>query len=160
MPAGRSPAPVARLLVPVLAGLLALLLAGCGIATPTLAPPGPAANASAAGCRGPSPTAPGAAESGLPVRSLCALPPEAGQVWRTISTGGRPAYPKDGTIFRNAERLLPRHRRDYYREYTVPTPGSRDRGARRLVTGQGRELYYTADHYDSFVVVDPTAVGS
>ncbi len=148
-----------RLLVLVLAGLLALLLTGCGAAAPTLAPPDQVANGSATGCPAPSPTAPGAVESGLPVRSLCVLPPEAGQVWRTISTGGRLAYPKDGTTFRNAERLLPRQRRDYYREYTVPTPGSRDRGARRLVTGQERELYYTADHYDSFVVVDPTAVG-
>jgi guanyl-specific ribonuclease Sa len=88
---------------------------------------------------------------------LCALPAEAGQVWTTISTGGRLAYPKDGTTFGNVERRLPQRARGYYREYTVPTPGSRDRGARRLVTGERREVYYTGDHYDSFVVVDAAA---
>jgi len=61
-------------------------------------------------------------------------------------------------VFGNFERRLPQQQRGYYKEYTVPTPGSRTRGARRLVSGQGRELYYTADHYGSFVVVDPTAV--
>jgi guanyl-specific ribonuclease Sa len=53
--------------------------------------------------------------------------------------------------------LLPLKDSGYYREYTVRTPGSDDRGPRRMVTGQGRELYYTEDHYRSFVVVDPSS---
>lgn len=58
-------------------------------------------------------------------------------------------------MFGNREGILPRKPSGYYHEYTVPTPGSPDRGARRLVTGEGGEVYYTADHYASFVVVDP-----
>jgi guanyl-specific ribonuclease Sa len=58
-------------------------------------------------------------------------------------------------VFENREKRLPAKPGSYYREYTVPTPGSNDRGARRLVHGQERELYYTDDHYVSFVLVDP-----
>jgi ribonuclease T1 len=32
----------------------------------------------------------------------------------------------------------------------VPTPGSDDRGARRIVAGEAGELYWTQDHYSSF----------
>jgi ribonuclease T1 len=81
-------------------------------------------------------------------------------VWRMVQTGGPFRYPRDGIMFNNAEQILPPRERGYYHEYTVPTPGSPDRGARRLVTGQGHELYYSGDHYASFVVVDATAVGA
>jgi ribonuclease T1 len=111
-------------------------------------------------CPAPSPSTPGAGESRLPLRALCALPPEAAQVWHAIQTGGPFRYSRDGIVFNNAEHILPARERGYYHEYTVPTPGSPDRGPRRLVTGQGHELYYTGDHYASFVVVDPTAVGA
>jgi guanyl-specific ribonuclease Sa len=111
------------------------------------------------GCPAPSPAAPGAAESRLPVRSLCALPVEATVEWRSIASGAHQPYSQDGETFQNAERRLPAHQRGYYREYTIVTPGSRDRGERRFITGSGRELYYTGDHYGSFVVVDPGAVG-
>ncbi|WP_232663009.1 ribonuclease domain-containing protein [Pseudonocardia sp. TRM90224] len=110
-----------------------------------------------AGCGPVAPDVPGAAESGLPVQPLCALPPEAAQVWKQIVAGGPFRYDRDGITFRNRERLLPRKPDGFYREYTVPTPGESDRGARRLVTGKDREVYYTADHYESFVVVDVTA---
>src|SRR5688572_12291560 len=50
----------------------------------------------------------------------------------------------------NFERILPRRDRGYYREYTVPTPGESDRGARRIVAGDGGEKYYTDDHYETF----------
>ncbi|MBW4720885.1 ribonuclease domain-containing protein [Saccharothrix obliqua] len=97
---------------------------------------------------------PGAA-SGLPVRALSALPAEAAATWRLVEQGGPFPYPRnDGVPFRNREKLLPAKSGDYYREYTVPTPGSSDRGARRLVTGSSAEVYYTSDHYSSFVVVD------
>lgn len=81
------------------------------------------------------------------------LPVEARQTLELIDAGGPFPYAKDGTVFGNFERLLPEHKRGYYREYTVPTPGSRDRGARRIVTGQGDEIYYTDDHYNSFRAV-------
>lgn len=78
------------------------------------------------------------------------LPPEARRTLELIRAGGPFPYRKDGTPFMNRERLLPEKPRGYYREYTVPTPGARDRGARRIVTGRGGEFYYTDDHYRSF----------
>jgi len=92
--------------------------------------------------------------------SVNQLPIEAQVVHRQIRTGGPFAYPKDGTVFGNRERALPVRPRGYYREYTVGTPGSRDRGARRIVCG-GREArtpetcFYTADHYNSFRRITP-----
>jgi ribonuclease T1 len=82
------------------------------------------------------------------------LPRQGQQTYERIRLGGPFPYGKDGTVFGNRERLLPREKRGYYREYTVQTPGSRDRGARRIVCG-GPETaphacYYTADHYASF----------
>ncbi len=78
------------------------------------------------------------------------LPPEARQTIALIGQGGPFPYRKDGAVFGNRERLLPLRERGYYREYTVRTPGARDRGARRIVAGRGGELYYTDDHYRSF----------
>jgi len=95
------------------------------------------------------------ADSGFEVRALSDLPSEAEGTWLRIERGGPFPHDEDGTVFGNRERLLPAQDASYYREYTVATPGSDDRGARRLVTGQGGELYYTEDHYASFVVVDP-----
>ena len=99
--------------------------------------------------KGPSPT--DVAE----VVALSALPPEAQATHRLILEGGPFPFPKDGSVFGNRERLLPVHPRGFYREYTVRTPGSRDRGARRMVCG-GKEpakpeaCFYTADHYATF----------
>lgn len=94
-------------------------------------------------------------QSGLEVQQLSELPPEAARTWALIEDGGPFPERQDGTVFGNREGLLPDEERGYYREYTVPTPGLSHRGARRLVTGAGDELYYTGDHYQSFVVVDP-----
>lgn len=90
--------------------------------------------------------------------ALQALPAEAQQTKRLITAGGPFPYSKDGVVFGNRERLLPRRERGFYREYTVPTPGSRDRGARRIVCGGQRltapdACYYTADHYASFKLI-------
>jgi guanyl-specific ribonuclease Sa len=150
--------------VRVLASFLAALaLVGC---SPHTAPGAGGATtrssavAATGSCPAPKPGTPGASTSKLPLRSLCALPPQAAQTWHLIDTGAKLPYPRDGIVFNNAEKLLPGQTRGYYHEYTVPTPGERTRGARRLITGSGHELYYTGDHYRSFVVVDPTAAGS
>ena len=89
--------------------------------------------------------------SGLPWVDAADLPPEAQKTLDLIDAGGPFPYPgKDGSTFGNLERLLPSEPRGYYAEYTVPTPGSRDRGARRIITGDGGEYYWTADHYSHF----------
>ena len=80
------------------------------------------------------------------------LPAEARETLRLIEAGGPYPYRRDGVVFQNRERRLPEQPRGYYREYTVPTPGSRDRGARRIVAG-GKPVtvfYYTGDHYKTF----------
>jgi ribonuclease T1 len=94
------------------------------------------------------------------VIGLSQLPRQGQDVYERILSGGPFRYDKDGVVFGNRERQLPRQTRGYYREYTVPTPGSRDRGARRIVCGgkfvQSPETcFYTQDHYQSFQKIDP-----
>ncbi len=91
----------------------------------------------------------------LGVVSRAQLPPEAQHTEKLIRAGGPFRDTKDGSTFSNRERQLPAHPRGYYREYTVATPGSRNRGARRIVCGgsqpaQPDACFYTADHYASF----------
>ena len=91
--------------------------------------------------------------------ALSELPVQARKVHAQILGGGPFRYDKDGTVFFNRERLLPRQARGFYREYTVPTPGVRHRGARRIVCG-GKVVhlpetcFYTEDHYQSFREID------
>lgn len=86
------------------------------------------------------------------------LPRQGQEVMRLIEAGGPFPYEKDGTVFGNREKLLPPHKRGYYREYTVTTPGLNHRGARRIVCG-GETVrapdacYYTKDHYASFRLI-------
>ena len=105
---------------------------------------------------GAAPDAPQAAQ-GLLQPSHAGLPAEAIETLALIQRGGPFPYRKDGTTFQNRERLLPARPRGYYREYTVPTPGARDRGARRIVSGGDppEVFYYTADHYRSFREIAP-----
>lgn len=91
------------------------------------------------------------------VGDICysALPAQAHDTLDLIEAGGPYPYPQDGTVFQNREGILPSQGSGYYHEYTVKTPGSPDRGARRIVTGEeNQEDYYTADHYESFDLVD------
>lgn len=91
---------------------------------------------------------------GLALVRLADLPSQARRTVALIDAGGPFPYAKDGATFNNFEGVLPKQPRGYYREYTVPTPGERDRGARRIVTGdRDRELFYTADHYETFARV-------
>lgn len=104
--------------------------------------------------------APAVARGPVPVPDVrvIELPPEARDTLALIKRGGPFPYRKDGSTFGNFEKLLPPRERGYYSEYTVPTPGARGRGARRIVAGRGEtgdvrtsgEYYYTADHYTSF----------
>ena len=82
--------------------------------------------------------------------SLAQLPAEARKTVALIRAGGPFPYSRDGIVFGNREAQLPKQRRGYYHEYTVPTPGARNRGARRIIAGERGELYYTDDHYRTF----------
>ena len=100
--------------------------------------------------------------SGPPENSVAAadLPRQGQQTYLLILQGGSFPHDKDGSVFGNRERLLPLHPRGHYREYTVRTPGARNRGARRIVCGgkpptRPEACYYTADHYSSFRRIAP-----
>jgi ribonuclease T1 len=91
---------------------------------------------------------------------LLSLPAQAQETHRLILSGGPFRYDKDGVVFGNRERLLPSKARGFYREYTVKTPGSKNRGARRIVCGgtpptQPEACFYTDDHYASFRRIAP-----
>lgn len=149
--------------------VLAFAYLNPGDTRPTTAAPS-AGSSSSAGSSGAgsssepgSSSGPGAAPTCIPPATgadglawvcLGALPRQAQETVALIDAGGPFPYAKDGATFNNFEGVLPRQTRGYYREYTVRTPGERDRGARRIVSGdRERELFYTADHYDSFVRV-------
>lgn len=107
------------------------------------------ASTSVVHARSDAPTAPSAEIA------LADLPPQGRETYKLILQGGPFPYEKDGTVFGNRERLLPKQPRGHYREYTVKTPGVRHRGARRIVCGgqpprQPEACYYTSDHYASF----------
>ncbi len=101
----------------------------------------------------------GARATAWPTCDAVGLPEQARRTASLIHAGGPFPYARnDGVTFRNAERLLPARPDGYYREYTVTTPGSPDRGTRRIITGgdpptDPPDWYYTADHYQSFCQV-------
>ncbi len=123
---------VAAVLIAMLVITLAASLIGCGVSKP----------AEAAPTKDPV--------SGLAYVPVADLPQEARKTLELIDKGGPYPYSRDGAVFGNFEKLLPRQDRGYYHEFTVKTPGEKDRGARRIVTGKGDERYYTEDHYKSF----------
>ncbi|MGW4484743.1 ribonuclease domain-containing protein [Amycolatopsis sp. NPDC004368] len=147
-----------RRITAALVGLLVLVLGGWlvkeNIGDSSSSAPAPGTSAPA-GVSGVAAKLPGS-DSGLPVKPLSGLPSQARDTWKLIQAGGPYPYPRnDDVVFENREKVLPRKQSGYYHEYTVKTPKSPDRGPRRLVTGQAKELFYTDDHYASFVVVDP-----
>lgn len=99
---------------------------------------------------GPSPTA-----TSVAAVPLSQLPPQAARTVHLIERGGPFPYPdNDGVVFHNFEHRLPSEPDGYYHEYTVPTPNSPDRGARRIIAGADGEFWYTGDHYETFERVD------
>jgi ribonuclease T1 len=155
-------------LLVTLALLVTLVVAGCSATTQggaTSGPAGASAELPRVVSRGSTPPAvaetpaqtpelrfapePPAAWDGDPVRAE-ELPPEALETLLLIADGGPFPYDQDGATFQNREAILPDEPVGYYAEYTVETPGSADRGARRLVVGDDWYVYYTDDHYDSF----------
>jgi guanyl-specific ribonuclease Sa len=104
------------------------------------------------GAGGPSPGPTATSAAGVP---LSQLPRQAATTVRLIERGGPFPFPdNDGVVFHNFEHRLPSEPDGYYHEYTVPTPGSPDRGARRIITGANGAFWYTGDHYETFERVD------
>ena len=106
--------------------------------------------ASLIGCSSDKNTAQKDPDSGLTFVAVADLPKEAQQTLKLIDQGGPYPYSRDGVVYSNFEKILPKEASGYYHEYTVKTPGEKDRGARRIVTGKNSERYYTDDHYQSF----------
>jgi ribonuclease T1 len=127
-------AALAILLVAVAIGALAGGLLGSG------APPGSTASPAGTGPTGP----------GQPEIAWSALPPEARTTLDRIAAGGPFPYAADGATFENRERRLPLRPAGTYREYTVETPGSADRGSRRIVVATTGDAWWTPDHYATF----------
>jgi ribonuclease T1 len=129
--------------------LLALLIALLGmIGTATAAPAADSAFTTAQAACGVT--------SGFTKVTLSSLPTQATDTVRLIKSGGPFPYSQDGVTFQNREGVLPSCATGYYHEYTVKTPGSSTRGARRIITGSRGEYFYTADHYATFKLVDIT----
>jgi ribonuclease T1 len=122
------------LVIPLLAGLLAVTTSGDDSTSPS--------TASTSG------TLPRVTD--LPTVTVEELPPEARDTLALILAGGPFPYERDGAVFQNREGLLPEQPAGFYLEYTVPTPGEDDRGARRFVVGGSSQFFYTDDHYESF----------
>ncbi|MGD9955755.1 MAG: ribonuclease domain-containing protein [Candidatus Nanopelagicales bacterium] len=120
--------------------VLALLLAACGgNAGPSTAP-----------SLDPNGLAPASATTDLPTMAVAELPPEGVETLQLIKDGGPFPYSKDGSTFQNREGILPSRPKGFYQEFTVETPGSDDRGARRIIAGGDGSRFYTDDHYASF----------
>lgn len=138
----------------VVAALVGLVLSRDGGTAEPAAAPSVSARAPI-----PSPTSSRTPASGLSTVDAADLPSQARRTLALIDAGGPFPYAKDGSTFGNVERRLPPRPGGWYREYTVPTPGESDRGPRRIVTGgpargsTEREVFYTADHYGTFVAV-------
>lgn len=144
---------IARLLT--LAVILVLVVGlGMVLASPPETPVSPGASATSTISASSTPaSAPAVASSGLDAVAASSLPPEARETLALIARGGPYPYARDGAVFSNFERLLPRKPGGYYKEFTVRTPGETDRGARRIVAGESGEKYYTPDHYESFLLI-------
>ncbi len=157
MPVARTPAARLAVVVLVVLALVAIWLIVSGRDSTSGAGSTPGARSSATASYG-QPGSSGGTESGsgatprsdLPTVAESQLNAQARRTLALIRAGGPYPYDQDGRVFTNRERLLPRQASGYYREFTVVTPGSPDRGARRIIAGDGGDLYYTDDHYASF----------
>lgn len=152
-----------RLLAVAAAALVALVLTACGASgsgTAASTASTPKATSSSGGhTNQPKPVvspadagrlAPAQPTTDLRTMTVAMLPKQGIDTLRLIADGGPYPYAKDGSTFSNREGLLPAHPSGWYREFTVDTPGSDDRGARRIIAGKDGARFYTSDHYSSF----------
>ncbi|MEV7021565.1 ribonuclease [Kitasatospora sp. NPDC093558] len=165
----KSPLVVVAVLILAVLGGIGYLLAGKGGSSHSNASGASttaAANSSAAKSQAPKPSPPAGrtpAPSGTWVPAdpaladVCRtkLPSQAQDTLGLIAKGGPYPYNRDGIVFENRESRLPKKSDGYYHEYTVVTPGSNDRGTRRVVTGGAGEQFWSPDHYATFQEIDP-----
>ncbi|MBP2267310.1 ribonuclease T1 [Pseudarthrobacter sp. PvP004] len=139
----------AGLVIAVVVLVVAMVGGGSLTAQTTTPEPGSTSTSpTAAATAGATPAV--ANPSSLPTINASQLPKEARQTLALIAQGGPYPYDRDGVNFGNFEGLLPKKSGGFYKEYTVPTPGESDRGARRIIVGKDSAKYYTPDHYESF----------
>ncbi|GHF58100.1 hypothetical protein GCM10018790_39890 [Kitasatospora xanthocidica] len=172
MTSRKNPLVVVAVLILVLLAGAGYLLAnkGSGHSKAAASPAAAATGTPAAGSQAPKPSAPkpsppagGTAPAGTWVPAdpaladVCRtkLPSQAQDTLGLIAKGGPYPYNRDGIVFENRESRLPKKADGYYHEFTVVTPGSNDRGTRRVVTGTSGEQYWSADHYATFQEIDP-----
>jgi len=142
----------AGLVIAVVVLVVAMVGGGSVMTQSTTPTPGSAAASPAV--TNPAATSPAVANpSTLPTINASQLPKEARQTLALIAKGGPYPYDRDGVNFGNFEGLLPKKSGGFYKEYTVPTPGESDRGARRIIVGKDSAKYYTPDHYESFMFI-------
>jgi ribonuclease T1 len=134
--------------------LLAVLLAVLGLAVLAACGGSKAASTTSGGggstVSDAADLAPASATTDLGTIAVDQLPPEGVDTLRLIASDGPFPFSKDGVTFQNREGILPQQKSGFYREYTVITPGSSDRGARRIIGGADGSRFYTDDHYSSF----------
>ncbi|WP_420180211.1 ribonuclease domain-containing protein [Paenarthrobacter sp. TA1.8] len=135
--------------------LVVAMVGGGSLTTQSTTPtPGSTPASPAVAVTNPAATGPAVANaSTLPTINASQLPKEARQTLALIAKGGPYPYDRDGVNFGNFEGLLPKKSGGFYKEYTVPTPGESDRGARRIIVGKDSAKYYTPDHYESFMFI-------
>ena len=139
-----------RVVAAILLLLAALGLSACGGGSACVSACGSAATSTRTVPASDRSLAPSGRTTDLPTIWLADLPPEAFTTLRNIAAGGPYPYRQDGAVFSNREGRLPSHPSGWYHEYTVVTPGSSDRGARRIIEGKDGSMFWTDDHYASF----------
>ncbi|YCK81141.1 ribonuclease [Arthrobacter sp. D3-18] len=134
--------------------VLVVAMVGGGSLTTQSTTPAPNFSSASPAVVSPASTNPASTNpSTLPTINAAQLPKEARQTLALIAKGGPYPYERDGVNFGNFEGLLPKKSGGFYKEYTVPTPGEPDRGARRIIVGKDSAKYYTPDHYESFMFI-------
>ncbi|MFK0039956.1 ribonuclease domain-containing protein [Paenarthrobacter sp. NPDC090517] len=134
--------------------VLVVAMVGGGSLTTQSTTPAPGSTPASPAVVSPTSTNPASTNpSTLPTINASQLPQEARQTLALIAKGGPYPYDRDGVNFGNFEGWLPKKSGGFYKEYTVPTPGESDRGARRIIVGKDSAKYYTPDHYESFMFI-------
>ena len=78
---------------------------------------------------------------------------DLGPTLERIASGGSFPHRNDGSVYQNRSGALPQKTVGYYTEYVHPTNGIAGPGPQRIVVGKGGEMFYTPDHYKTFIPI-------